>query len=137
MSDVGRNSKIRARHSVRNDESNTPHVTATRESRVREQEVSGKKVGHTLRLDPVGHQNYGGGAEFRRAGALADHPRYCNRSHVHWARNIHSSNSIVKHSFRLLRSTMLFHSAQTHADERLSVQAHMRWCLMNGEMSTS
>ena len=47
----GRKSKIRARHDTRIEETNTRHVAATRESRVREQEVSHQKAPQTLRAD--------------------------------------------------------------------------------------
>ena len=54
----GRVSKIRARLSTRNDESYTVHAVGARESRMREQEVSGKKVGHRTRPGPVLTSHY-------------------------------------------------------------------------------
>ena len=47
-------SKIRARLYLENDELYTAHVVSSRESRVREQEVAGKKVPQRNRPGPVG-----------------------------------------------------------------------------------
>ena len=54
VSDLGRNSKIRARGYLENELSYTIHTSRSRQSRMREQEVSGKKTTHRTRLHPVG-----------------------------------------------------------------------------------
>ena len=46
-------SKIRARHDMRKELLYTVHADGARESRVREQQVSGQKPYQTLRLGPV------------------------------------------------------------------------------------
>ena len=46
-------SKIRARQSVRNRLLSTAHAADARGSQRREQQVVGKKVGHTTRRDPL------------------------------------------------------------------------------------